>query len=36
MIEAIFLLCLFVLALMVLMAVGGIAYGLALLCGLIK
>ncbi len=36
MIEAMFLLCLFVLAVLMLMAVGGIAYGVALLCGLIK
>jgi len=36
MVEVLFLLSLFVLAVLTLMAVGGIAYGMALLCGLIK
>lgn len=36
MVELLFLLSLFVLAVLTLMAVGGIAYGVALLFGLIK
>lgn len=36
MLETLFILCLFVLAMLGFMAIGGVFYGLALFCGLIK
>lgn len=34
--ETLFMLCLFVLAVLALMAIGGVIYGLAVFCGVIR